>query len=339
MRRGTDARDRISELALKVRLTSLLECCPRSGSVLVLTYHRIGNWQSTPHDEQVFSATREEFEVQIALLRKMTVISLGEALDLLLHNKKFSGTVILLTFDDGYLDSYQTAFPILQNAGLPGTFFLVSSFVGSNQLPWWDEIPFLVRKSRLPQIELDYPCRRSIVLGSGRRRDSIRRLVRLYNDSADGLHFLTHLRDRCSVESGWDTSERLFLDWREAREMAAAGMDIGAHTHSHRNLGHLSLTAQITELDLSRRRLEFEMGRRVDVLAYPYGTRDSLGRDTSFALRATGYRAAFSCYGGLNRSGRTVCYNVMRYNVNRTNTLPRFRLRLASSPIMKGYWF
>ncbi|NTU85296.1 MAG: polysaccharide deacetylase family protein, partial [Chloroflexales bacterium] len=47
---------------------------------------------------------------------------------------------VALTFDDGYLDAYTTALPILQQYGYSATFYIVSGFVGQPGYMGWDEI-------------------------------------------------------------------------------------------------------------------------------------------------------------------------------------------------------
>lgn len=333
-------RNRASKIASTTGLLRLLESCPRPSTVLVLNYHHVGNWRETEHDEELFSADGEQFHSQVQVLKKKGgVVSLEEALSLLLTGRPFKGTAVLITFDDGYLDNYTLAFPILKNAGLPATFFLATSFIGSSKLPWWDEIAFMVRHSQFPAIQLDYPSPRKLLLGTGRREAAIRELVTLYKRSSDPSRLLAQVRERCGVRFDSIAAERLFLDWNEAREMAAAGMDIGAHTHTHPNVGRLPLDDQIDELRISRERLEAGLARRVDVMAYPYGARDAFNQDTYVALARLGYRAAFSYYGGINRPGAVDRYNLARCGVAHEFTTERFRLQIATSPLLNGYWF
>lgn len=92
------------------------------------------------------------------------------------------------------------------------------------------------------------------------------------------------------------------LDRAELRELAALpGVGIGAHTMTHPRLSALSLHEQERELAEGRARLEELTGRRVDLLAYPFGKRNDLAPETSRFAEATGYRAAF-----LSQAGRIV---------------------------------
>jgi peptidoglycan/xylan/chitin deacetylase (PgdA/CDA1 family) len=45
---------------------------------------------------------------------------------------------LAITFDDGYLDNYENAAPVLERLSLPATFFIVSQWIDSDVVPWWD---------------------------------------------------------------------------------------------------------------------------------------------------------------------------------------------------------
>jgi peptidoglycan/xylan/chitin deacetylase (PgdA/CDA1 family) len=46
---------------------------------------------------------------------------------------------LAITFDDGYLDNYDNARPVLEKLSLPATFFVVTRWIGTDVVPWWDE--------------------------------------------------------------------------------------------------------------------------------------------------------------------------------------------------------
>ena len=64
----------------------------------------------------------------------------------------------MITFDDGYLDNYEIAYPILRSHGAQGVFFLATGMVGSCEIPWWDRIAYLVKTARKRQFTLHYPA-------------------------------------------------------------------------------------------------------------------------------------------------------------------------------------
>jgi len=64
------------------------------------------------------------------------------------------------------------------------------------------------------------------------------------------------------------------LDWPEIRQLAAAGIDIGAHSRTHPHLPGLSGAEIEAEIVESRKEIEDQIGERVDSFAYPYGEYD-----------------------------------------------------------------
>jgi len=114
-------RGRVAVLSNRLGLTRLLEAAPRRDCLIVLNYHRIGDFQQSRYDPAVYSATLEDFEAQVAHLRRhYNVVSLDEAVSSI--RKPTCGGVsrILVTFDDGYLDNYSSAFPVLFRFSVKG---------------------------------------------------------------------------------------------------------------------------------------------------------------------------------------------------------------------------
>jgi peptidoglycan/xylan/chitin deacetylase (PgdA/CDA1 family) len=339
-------RDKVSAALSRIGLLRLLELLPKRNSLLALNYHRIGDAATTPFDEGVFSASASEFDEQMALVRRHCgVVSLEEALDLLGKGRPWRGMPTLITFDDGYLDNYQHAFPILKSHGVVAAFFLVSSFVGASQLPWWDRIAWVVRRSRKQRLLLRYPRPIECPLPPGRRTIEIQNLLNAFKsaETTDPDRFLSELEAECDIEPAASESTRLFLDWEEAREMARAGMAIGSHTHTHRILAKLTTAEQGSELRTSRELIRAGLGSELssssDVLAYPVGGRSSFDGVTRASLKEAGYRAAFSYYGGLNLPEGYDRFDVRRVSVDAGTTVSRFRTRLCVAGFSRTYWF
>ena len=69
--------------------------------------------------------------------RSFRVVPLGEMLTRL-EAGRGAGGMLSITFDDGYLDNYEIAAPMLRERGLPACFFVASGLIGSRTQPWWD---------------------------------------------------------------------------------------------------------------------------------------------------------------------------------------------------------
>jgi len=68
--------------------------------------------------------------------RTFRVVPLSQQLDQLGRHQ--CGGTLSITFDDGYLDNFENAAPILERFGLPATFFVATGFIGTDQVAWWD---------------------------------------------------------------------------------------------------------------------------------------------------------------------------------------------------------
>jgi peptidoglycan/xylan/chitin deacetylase (PgdA/CDA1 family) len=83
------------------------------------------------------------------------------------------------------------------------------------------------------------------------------------------------------------------LDWRQVRELCAAGMDVGSHTHSHPNLGRLSRMQARDELRISKDVIGEQLALPVTLFAYPFGKpRVHFTAATVEIVRSTGYQIA-----------------------------------------------
>lgn len=84
------------------------------------------------------------------------------------------------------------------------------------------------------------------------------------------------------------------LTWKQVEEMAAQGAVIGAHTRSHPRLSDCTAEQCAEELTLGRFEIAQRLGRRIDLLAYPFGQPHDYTRETEAAVRKAGYRYAFT---------------------------------------------
>jgi peptidoglycan/xylan/chitin deacetylase (PgdA/CDA1 family) len=337
MPRRLSKRQRCAAVLERVGGIRLLERLPRRDCLIVLNYHRIGWADQAVYDPCVYSCSPEAFVEQVKYLtQNFEVITLEQAVEFAVNGVSATRTAkILITFDDGYRDNYEYAFPILRQHGAQGTFFLCTSLVGSSTLPWWDQIAFLLRQTKRERIRLQYPEEIELDLRESGFLDVLRVLLRMYKDrtSMDKDRFLKGLSEAVDVTAVTST-ERLFLDWEEAREMVRGGMAIGSHTHSHSLLSHLTAEQQVEEVTQSRQTLEKHLGIPIDTLAYPVGEPASFSADTFRALEQAGYRAAFSYYGGINTRQASNPYNLLRMSVDDDVIAPLFRLRVASAAVV-----
>src|SRR4051794_14027874 len=94
-------------------------------ALYILTYHRVGDARATPFDPGTFTCTADRFREHMT-----TVKERFEVIDLerLRYEQQRGATptrpLALITFDDGYKDNHEAAFPILKDLGMSAVFFL-----------------------------------------------------------------------------------------------------------------------------------------------------------------------------------------------------------------------
>lgn len=107
----------------------------------------------------------------------------------------------------------------------------------------------------------------------------------------------------------------------ELREVAAHGVEIGAHTVSHPDLSTLGYQACLDEMTASRDRLAAVLGRRVETFAYPFCR---YGPEAVAAARDAGFALAVTC-----ERGRWTPYELRRSMVSSRDGLGRLAMKLA----------
>ena len=315
----------------------MLEGVLRRDALLVINYHRIGNAEETPYDSGTFGPTAEQFDWEMGYVKsKFDCVSLEEALAMMTGEVPVRSS-LLITFDDGNIDNYQTAFPILRSHGLQATFFLPTSFIGTQRLPWWDMIAYIVKHSRKDSFRINYPQPAEFQRDPHRPSATVFQLLRFCSAHATTNYdpLIEELETACGCARPNESSERCFLNWDEVREMQTGGMKFGSHTHNHDVLSGLSSERQVAELSGSRAILERELGRTVDILAYPVGRPYTFNDDTRAALEELGYRAAFSFYGGVNPRGGVDRLDIRRQDCH-SPSAALFRLQTTLAAVGKS---
>jgi peptidoglycan/xylan/chitin deacetylase (PgdA/CDA1 family) len=294
----------------------------------VLMYHRIA--ESDGHRAfapELISATPRDFEAQISTLgRVYRFISLDDLLQIRRGNRSLEGRSLLITFDEGYRDFAEHAWPVLRRFGVPTTLFVATAYPDRDAAFWWDELDHAVAvTSRRDAIRTEWGV---FSLRSRRDRAATLRAVhvltrKLPNSAAMGLI------QQIVSESGAPLLGGDVLGWEELRDLARDGVTIAPHTRTHPRLSRLEPSMLFDELVRSQEDVRREIGHSPPVLAYPVGDTDDSVVD---AAAAAGYEIAFTTRRGVNDLRRSDWLRLDRINVGRAASVAVIRAQLAALP-------
>ena len=90
------------------------------------------------------------------LRERIHILTLRELDDRLQAGAPWKEPAALVTFDDGYRDNFEEAVPILKELNVPATFFIPTEFVESPKLPWWDNVAYVIKQTRMRSLQLEH---------------------------------------------------------------------------------------------------------------------------------------------------------------------------------------
>ena len=257
----------------------------------------------------------------ISLLRRSRVdlISLDE-MHRRLTEADFSRRFVCITFDDGYRDTREWAYPILKDAEVPFAVYVATSFPDRLGEFWWLALEAVIARNDRIGLEIDgrnrtFDCadvaeKHALFnelywwLRSQRTETEVRRIVR---DLAACYHvdIAAFCNDLC-------------MDWGELAELAADPLvTIGAHTVNHPMLVKLPADAVRSELDLSRSVIEAALTVQPQHLSYPFGDPTSAGPREFEIASELGFKTAVTTQPGvLFRGHRKILTALPRISLN-----------------------
>lgn len=266
--------------------------------LLILIFHRVLHVSDPLNADEPDAAT---FATQMDLVRSLfNVFSLRDAAARL-RDGSLPRRAACITFDDGYRNNRDVAAPILAARGMPATFFIATGYLNGGRM-WNDTIIESVRRA---PAALDL---RHLGLGLHELTDweARTKAVALLLGKLKYLPAAERLSTADAIAGvvGRELPRDLMMSDAQVREMAAMGMEIGAHTVSHPILAGIADGDARQEIVDSKRRLEEIIGDEVSTFAYPNG---KPGRDYSAQhpemVRAAGFRAAVSTAWGCGAGG------------------------------------
>ncbi len=303
--------------------------------VKILLYHGVmGRKQERALNAQGLHLLADRFARHVAYLKAhYRIISLEEAIDGLQGLKPLPAYAVVITFDDGYLNNYEHAWPILRRYQVPATFFVTTSFISSRELLWLDELEYAIHASSQRAITTDLgegPVEFSLV--SDRAKDlALVRLKRALKRMPEENRIQRYREIQQQLDVPAVYREGYFcnpLGWDHVKEMARSELaSVGSHAVHHVNLDALEQGQMREEIVQSKAALEERLGRKAALFAYPGGAYNEAIKQ---ALVRAGYRCGVTTRHGFN-SRSTDLFELRRNEVGNEGSL--LLLKMAASGV------
>lgn len=278
----------------------------RGPSAAILMYHSVlpdpsqlvDTYGEIAHSELIFRAQME------LLAREFRPISLDEAIQHIRSGNSLPRRSVVITFDDGYADNYEVAMPVLNQAGVPATFYVTVDCVENKRLPWPSHLRFAFRNTRLSAWSdsqgknwpLNLPEEREAAFLSS--CDACCQLSGAVQED-----FVVRVERELDAKIPRQQNSPM-LTYEQMRALQRDGHIVGSHTMTHPNMAYIQADDAVRELTESKRRLELNLEVPIRHFSYPCpALSPHWSTKTAEQTQVAGYETAVTTDNGLTCNG------------------------------------
>lgn len=280
-------------------------------NIAILMYHRIID---SNYNFWKLNVTPVTFEKHIRYISEnYKILKLGDDWsDIVEPDQKY----VVITFDDGYVDNYRFALPVLEKYHVPATIFVSTDLIDTDEMYWWDELEkiFIVDKYT-GEFVFDGALYKITDLDSGKNVCvTIRNRIKNMNPM-ERRESMAALRAVLGSEQP-ETFELRCVNTSELARMAKSPyITIGGHTKSHLSMGDVHSEELLrSEIEESLAILKEKTGKKIDVFAYPFGGAEDRCNAADRIISECGIRKSVLVKNG-NVNVNDKMYNLPRHMV------------------------
>jgi peptidoglycan/xylan/chitin deacetylase (PgdA/CDA1 family) len=253
--------------------------------LLILMYHRILPYDDarTRLEEPGMVVTPTTFQAHLATLSQyFEFVSLADWLERRATAQPLPAKACAITFDDGWVDNYEFAFPILQTLNIPATIFVVAEMIGTHRMFWPEQLARLAStiSERAPQNWSDpslawlRSAKTDFTFSATTpTTEQITQLIAHAKQHTDTEIYAQLRQAEQALGISLAPAKASLLDWEQIATMMDAGpIEIGSHTCNHIRLNTKTPAASVErEILDSKRIIEQKTGRAVKTFCFPNG--------------------------------------------------------------------
>lgn len=268
---------------------------------IILLYHGVcddGFDLLKGYDERYISKSVFRQQLQYLQRKGYSFVSLTELADII-NNKGKSGKKVVLTFDDGFRNVIENAYPVMREYYAKGCFYLVSDLIGTSQLLWTDRIETVVRSQKKGPYTFIFKGENiTYVLTDRKSYEYAMRDIKAKLRTISNTERLEHLKQFNDITACTILEEFHLSSWEEIKKLDPGVMEIGSHTRTHPNCTSITSDKELEEeIYRSKNDIEANAGRQVRHFCYPAGSYDERVIEK---VKTSGYQSGVTIRYGFN---------------------------------------
>lgn len=276
--------------------------------LIAINFHYIRDNYNEPYPS-IFGITPQQFSDRLDQIGKFAeFLSIEDVVNIIEKKRKKPDKSVVITFDDGFKEQYELAWPILKKKGIPAIFFANTNPIEEKNVTTTHKIHILraytppkefqrvlEKVLREKDIEINYPdvgiakqaykydevetAKLKFFLNYSLNHDQ---LFEVINDMFLELNF-----------EELEISQNLYMTKNMINELAQEGV-LGTHGHTHRPLGLLPDEEASKDVETSLKKLKKWTGVSVKALSYPFGNKEACSKAVASTAAENGVKFGFT---------------------------------------------
>ena len=286
---------------LDIFCINLLFRLKNKNKVAVLWYHGISGDDFTllkGYDERHIPKSLFKKQLTYLIRKGYTFVTMSELMNFFYKNQKIE-KLVCITFDDGFMNVVNNAYPIMKEFHVKGIYYVVSDLINTNKLLWTDQIETVIRNNAEEELHVIFdgnPITYKLTTMKSREKSmkDIKRKLR----SISNKERIQHMKQFENKEIKEIPKEFLFSKWAQLSALDKEILEIGCHTKTHPNCTKL-ITDEEMEEELLHSKLDIEekIGYPIQHFCYPAG---AFNEEIINKLKKYGYKTATTTSQGFN---------------------------------------
>jgi len=303
--------------------------------LIAINYHYIRENYNEPYPS-IFGVKPQQFSDRLDQIGQYAdFLSIDDLVEIIEGRKRKPKNSVVITFDDGFREQYELAWPILKKKGIPAIFFINTSPIKNCTVTTThkihiiraftppDQFKRVLEKNLIKNnIDISYPAAEVAKNAYKYDNTKVARLKFFLNHTL-GFSEQYEVINDTFLDLGFNedkVSKELYMTKGMINELSQNSV-VGTHGHTHRPLGLLNDEDAVIDFEKSVRLLEGWTNTKIKALSYPFGYKEACSQAVATAASKNDVKFAFT----MERAG----------NQNLSN--PLFLARFSNSDLPNDY--